>query len=387
MLLFFVCAAPVPCIFPDCLGLTKIALLCCTGWPNTNSLCVAGSQKYRLNNCQVLSWAHELIGNIHGLICVCGDMNASLNSFDMCRHIIAEGWQDMALASHRRFGCDLLPTCKSATRHTYGIGNPELCQFLRDAWVDFEHDMDASAVQLFSLEVPNFNQKVWKWIQPSSLDDCTTNALDFHSEADRAAHDIDCSVRQHLEANNMDEALKVWSERCEKLVLKHTLTTEGEVLPWAQVSWEGAPRGTGFEGFGPPRFKQGRNRDFCVDSASNPLEVRQAQKQARRLQALIRTLSYSLFGPIQRSKCEELWAAIMRSSGFRPDFPRWAWNELGLDIVHHLDGDSLSLLVDEVYEYANKLASARWRAKKTEFAVQPENSWKDHKEDGCPLLC
>ena len=126
MLLFFVCAAPVPCIFPDCLGLTKIALLCCTGWPNTNSLCVAGSQKYRLNHCQVLSWAHELIGNIHGLICVCGDMNASLNSFDMCRHIIAEGWQDMALASHRRFGCDLLPTCKSATRHTYGIGNPEL---------------------------------------------------------------------------------------------------------------------------------------------------------------------------------------------------------------------------------------------------------------------
>lgn len=84
--------------------------------------------------------------------------------------------------------------------------------------------------------------------------------------------------------------------------------------------------------------------------------------------------SCSLFGPTQRSKCEELWAAILRSSGFRPDFPRWAWNELGLDI--HLDGDSLSLLVDSVYEYANKLASARWRAKKTEFAVQIENSWK-----------
>jgi len=44
--------------------------------------------------------------------------------------------------------------------------------------------------------------------------------------------------------------------------------------------------------------------------------------------------------------------------------------------VHHLNGDSLSHLVDKVYEYASKLASARWRAKKTEYAVQVENSWK-----------
>lgn len=138
---------------------------------------VPGSHKYRLN-CQVLSWAHELICNIHGLVCLCGDLNAPLDSFDMCRHIIAEGWQDMALACHRRFGCPLLLTCKSATRHTYGVGNP--------AWVDFEHDMDAHAVQLFSLEVPSFNQRVWKWIQiqPSSLDDCTTDLANFHSEAD-----------------------------------------------------------------------------------------------------------------------------------------------------------------------------------------------------------
>lgn len=41
----------------------------------------------------------------------------------------------------------------------------------------------------------------------------------------------------------------------------------------------------------------------------------------------------------------------------------WAWKELDLDIVHHLNGDSLSHLVDKVYEYASKLASARWRAK------------------------
>lgn len=40
-----------------------------------------------------------------------------------------------------------------------------------------------------------------------------------------------------------------------------------------------------------------------------------------------------------------------------------AWKELDLDIVHHLNGDSLSHLVDKVYEYPSKLASARWRAK------------------------
>ena len=112
----------------------------------------------------------------------------------------------MALACRRRFDCPLLPTCKSATRHTFGVGNPQLCQFLRHAWVDFEHDMDAHAMQLFSFEVPNCNQKVWKWIQPSSLDDCTTNLVNFHSEADTLARDIGSSVSQQLETDNLDDA-------------------------------------------------------------------------------------------------------------------------------------------------------------------------------------
>ena len=72
-----------------------------------------------------------------------------------------------------------------------------------------------------------------------------------------------------------------------------------------------------------PRFKQGRHGDFCVSHPSVALQVRQVQKQARRLQALRRLLGCLFFGPVQQAKANELWRAIMSSSGFRPSFQVW----------------------------------------------------------------
>ncbi len=59
-----------------------------------------GSYKYRLN-CQILAWAHQIVSQISGLICLCADLNAPLESFDSMRQLLAEGWEDMALRCHR----------------------------------------------------------------------------------------------------------------------------------------------------------------------------------------------------------------------------------------------------------------------------------------------
>ena len=125
-----------------------------------------------------------------------------------------------------------------------------------------------------------------------------------------------------------------------------------------------------------PRFKQGRQSDFCVSSVANSLEVRQVQKQARRIQSLMRARSFALFGPVQNSKCAELWAAIRRSSGFKPDFPRRVWKETGVNINLSVSNDELDLISENVSSHANRLARARWRAKKAEFSMEVEHSWK-----------
>ena len=69
-----------------------------------------------------------------------------------------------------------------------------------------------------------------------------------------------------------------------------------------------------------PRFKEGRNGDFCVQFPLVALKVRQVQKQARRLQALCKLLGCLFFGPVQQAKAIELWRAVMAGSGFRPSF-------------------------------------------------------------------
>ena len=123
-------------------------------------------------------------------------------------------------------------------------------------------------------------------------------------------------------------------------------------------------------------FKHGRQGDFCVSCPSTALEVRQVQKQARRIQAYVRTLGCSFFGPVQRAKCVELWTAILRSSGFKPCFPTWALNELGISLSGPLDNDDLATLLSKVQNWAQKLASRRWQVKRHEFALQVDASWK-----------
>ena len=84
----------------------------------------------------------------------------------------------------------------------------------------------------------------------------------------------------------------------------------------------------------------------------------------------------AFFGPAQNAKCAELWVAIRRSSGFKPDFARWAWSEVGVDLNSTVDNDELSCLYEQVSSHAHRLARARWKDKKTEFSMEVEHSWK-----------
>ncbi len=75
-------------------------------------------------------------------------------------------------------------------------------------------------------------------------------------------------------------------------------------------------------------------------------------------------------------KCAELWAVIQRSSGFKPDFTRWAQSEVGIDINSTVNHDGLLCLYEKVSSHAHRLARARWKEKKTEFSMMVEHSWK-----------
>ena len=334
-----------------------------------------GSEKYRLN-CNVLGWAQVLLESIHGPACLCGDLNSPLENFDVCRHLLASGWSDLALMAESLFECPLLPTCKAATRHTFGVGNADLSRFLTGAAVKYEHDLDAHSVQTLDFDFPSYNVPVWKWFLPNTLDSFEVDQRGLNASAVTVAGPLSLKLDELLEENKVDDALKIWSSTTERHISKYCKDDHGL-----------APRGKRFFGrssdivprkslLAAPRFKFGRNGDFCVPDPSTALPVRQIQKQARRLQALCRLLGSMFFGPVQRSKALELWNAILRSSGFGPSFAAWVFERLGLELGSFPPVEEIYLLLIEVQRHAKSLAQSHWRQKRQRFSLQLDGSMR-----------
>ena len=334
-----------------------------------------GSEKYRLN-CNVLGWAQVLLESIHGPACLCGDLNSPLENFDVCRHLLASGWSDLALMAENLFECPVGPTCKAATRHTFGVGNADLSRFLTGAAIKYEFDLDAHSVQTLEFDFPTYNVPVWKWFLPSAFDSFEVDKVGLKESAAAVAGPLSIKLDALLDENNVDEALKVWSS-----------TTERHISEFCKDDNGWCPRGKRFFGrsadvaprkslLAAPRFKFGRNGDFCVSDPSTALPVRQVQKQARRLQALCRLLSAMFFGPVQRGKALELWGAIMRSSGFGTSFAAWILDRLGLELGGFPPVEEIYMLLIEVQRHAKSLAQSHWRQKKVRFSLHLDGSMR-----------
>ena len=332
-----------------------------------------GSAKYRLN-CNVLGWEQVLLESIHGPACLRGDLNSPLENFNVCRHLLASGWTDMALLAENLFRSPVLPTCKAATRHTFGVGNSDRTRFLTGAAAKYEHDLDAHSVQTFDFDFPTFNVPVWKWFLPVTLDSFDVDQRSLGASAASVAVPVSLKLNELLGENKVGEALKTGSSVIERHILQHCKDDYGLVLRGKRFVGRSSDIAPSKTLLAAPRFKFGRQGDFCVPVPSSALPVRQIQKQARRLQALCRLLGSLFFGPIQCSKALELWNAIVRSSGFRPSFASWTFEKLGLELGDFPPVEEIHLLLFEVQKYARSVPQSHWRQKKQRFSLQLDGS-------------
>ena len=334
-----------------------------------------GSQKYLLN-CKILHWAHQILTSVDAPCVLCGDFNAPLESFETCKALSLCGWTDLAVLSQQLFGTALEPTCKNATRHSFAFGNPSVQRFVKGAEVCHLHDLDSHAVQKFDLDVPSFNVPAFKWPQPRALHEFHCNHSGLRTSALRIAGPLRQQVHEALSAGDATTALRMWSSACEKAIISHSSTDEGEPLAGKRYLGRAANLNPVKRVLAAPRFKPGRKSDFAVSFPSVALKVRQVQKQSRRLQSLVRLLKAQFFGPQHFGKVHDLWSAISRSSGFVPCFLSWASSSIGSTVGALPDFSTLCTLKDLVCAYANRLASQQWRLKKEIFTTQLEVSMK-----------
>ena len=231
-------------------------------------------------------------------------------------------------------------------------------------------------VQKFDLDVPSYNVPVFKWPQPRALHEFHCNHSGLRTSALQIAGPLRQQVSEALSTGDATSALKLWSSACEKAIICNSTTDDGEPLVGKRYLGRAANLAPVKRVLSAPRFKPGRKSDFVVSFPSVALKVRQVQKQARRLQSLVRLLKSQFFSQQHFGKVHDLWNAVSRSSGFVPCFLSWASSSIGSPIGALPDFETLCVLKDLVCAYANRLASQQWRLKKEIFTTQLEVSMK-----------
>ena len=126
-----------------------------------------------------------------------------------------------------------------------------------------------------------------------------------------------------------------------------------------------------------PRFKQGRPDDFRVKFPAVALQVRQVQKQARRLQSLERLMRKALqpCGQAIVPEAHQVWSTIVESSGFGKSFPYWVVTQAQIPWQDCPSIEQVTKIKKAVMDFANQCSTVAWRRKRLSFNEQVEKSW------------
>ena len=329
-------------------------------------------ERYILN-CKLVHWAVQIAESINGLVLLAGDFNTKWQKFDELQELSNKGWQDTHERAATNFGTPLEPTCKQATRHTFLLSNPGMYPFLKHAKVSFPHDLDSHAVLQVGFDLPTYNPKVYKWLLPRTLDHCAFDKEGL--EAYVVPEDQKTSFLDGFAENNPAASFRAWSQLAEDALLAKASTPTGEAVPKAKHVGRGSLTAPVLRDLAAPRFKYGRGSDFTVPLPSTKVQVRQVQKQARRLQSLLRLLRKPNGYPA--NEVRQLWEAVLSSSGFGRSFTKWVLS-YGTIAGLSLSLEVVEALYDMVTAFATALATQAWKARHSDFVLALEDSWKSN---------
>ena len=327
------------------------------------------SDKYRLN-CKLVYWATQIVQSINGLAFIAGDFNIHWKKFDDLLDLSYKGWMDTQEAYSIQSGTPLEPTCKEATRHTFLLCCPGLYPYMCTADVAFKFDLDSHAVLRVSFDLPSYNPKVFNWLLPRSFDQCLVDTVSLRDYV--VPQQEVQAFEETLNVGDTTETFRKWSQLAENSLLKYASLPCGGALPEARFRGRGALTAPVQRKLSASRFRFGRSTDFLVSHPSSKIQVRQVQKQARRLQSLTRLFARKQGCSIV--EVNQLWSAILAATGFGRSFVTWVRRNSTLDctfLCPKLAGDLFQL----VSRHATNIAAQAWKSRQAEFVHAVEDSW------------
>ena len=208
---------------------------------------------------------------------------------------------------------------------------------------------------------------------PRAFDDLEVDAHQVRTA--QVPQEVYSHVEQAIAQQDLSLAFGLWSKSAET-TLWQASTVNGE-KPGRKYLGRACKPVPVKRVLAAPRFKQGRPDDFRVKFPAVALQVRQVQKQARRLQSLERLMRKALqpCGQAIVPEAHQVWSTIVESSGFGKSFPYWVVTQAQIPWQDCPSIEQVTKIKKAVMDFANQCSTVAWRRKRLSFNEQVEKSW------------
>ena len=265
-----------------------------------------------------------------------GDANVRVQDLPAWQHFQYLGYQEYFEFHSRRFGQQLPPTCKQATRHDSLLVPPLLQGMVVSARVDTQTKLFDSHDPLLVTftKQPSAPLHVWRMPRPWT---------DFHPDMERACEIYSvkhASIRDNIVSCQTPEqvsgAFAQWAQALEQSV-DEAIRAEHAADPVVQPH-KGLPRAARGRCVWRDRSpllhahvpRGARHGDYNPDSEAVSVKARRMVRQVRRVQSLLQCLQArgrrSPGEPLQPALQSQLlreWRAIQKDKAFGPRFDSW----------------------------------------------------------------
>ena len=320
-----------------------------------------------------------------------GDFNTPphhLPCFEAFRNI---GTKEVFSLMQDRFGIDLPPTCKNATRNDTCLMHPILAQRLVHAHVhqQFEFDAHSPLVMEFDFALPV--HKPLMWDMPQSWKDFYVNSrnleIAYQQNSQHLCEQIEAISNEH----DGQHALHQWSSSCETAVhqalkVQHKLDPLRNPLSnlpksaFGRCSHRALKQRCVQRGIRGDKFGRYNPPNECY-STTNRHKIRQLRRlksyQCAREAILNRSENFDDIHP-QWQQLQSEWHAICKARGFGNSWSHWI---IGFEQVPFVAFDApdindldIMITITQVDCDASCRQEAYQRKKRFQFAIQIDNS-------------
>ena len=273
---------------------------------------------------QLFNFAAERAVSFKGPALIAGDLNCYLTDIGVWENMMHQGWVDAAELDGLMFHRNPQPTSKDRVRKSFILMNRQLASVLSSCRTCDDHLFPTHPLLLAQCSLKGVLKPNLQWVLPKSVDSHMFDPDLMEKVACRATQDNYHRFARALE-NSPDKAAAIFASAVESTWKQSCVDTEGN-QQYLQPGFFGRDRLCPLKMQPPaiPVVRKARDGDFEPGLAQPSVELRRHTRQLRRLESLLsQTKALTENNDSAKRKCQELWDAVLKATGFHKSFAHW----------------------------------------------------------------